>query len=153
MKREEGRHYTEEELLMHVLGEEAAETNQAVAGHLRECDQCRSVCQEFRALAGRIAAWQVPEMPPETWAEQEAELLRVYRGEAGGERGQGLLAGFEWSLRRTWNFALENPLPAVGYVVLAVAFASERTITIFRMDRLIPGSADLLRILTQLLWG
>ena len=153
MKRTENRHYTEEELLMHELGEEAAETNQAVTNHLRGCDQCRAVGQEFRALAGRIAAWGVPELPPEAWQAQEAELLRLYREEIGKARGHGALAGFEWRLRRVWAFALENPLPTVGYVVLAVAFASERTITIFRMDRLIPGTADLLRILTHLLWG
>jgi hypothetical protein len=53
--------------------------------------------------------------------------------------------GFE----SAWNYALENPLPTLGYIVVALAFASERTITVLGLDRVVPATSEVIEILKQ----
>ena len=151
MKKGNIRHYTEEELLLHLLREEAPEMEQAVADHLSGCAECSAVYREYESLVGRLARWSVPEMPGSAWRNQKRTLMDHFR------RDQAWLQQDRWTrtIRRwfggAWDYALENPLPTIGYVAAALAFASERTITIFRLDKLLPGASDLFEILRQVL--
>ncbi|MBZ5496152.1 MAG: hypothetical protein LAP85_07085 [Acidobacteriia bacterium] len=149
MKRPGARHYTEEELLMHFLQEETPEAGKEIAGHLPECDECGAVFKEYAYLVGRIQAWSVPEIPQEAWQAQKAILLAHYREDLGHGKSRGIISSLQKSFMTAWNYALENPLPTLGYIAVAVAFAMERTITTFRLDRILPGASDVFEILKQ----
>ncbi len=143
------RHYSEEELLMHFLGEETPEMGSAVASHLVSCGRCTAVFQEYRELQERILRWQSPELPEETWETRKLQLLDSLREETRRTRRAGILSPLMRLIQGAWSYALENPLPTLGYVIIAVAFASERTITTFRLDRILPGTNEVLAILRQ----
>jgi hypothetical protein len=149
MKRPRTRHHTEEELLMHLLHEEVPDLDLQVSHHLEECDECKAVFAEYRDLLSRIQAWNVPEVPEESWRNQKAELMAHYRQDFSAKKGRGLLSMFLHGLHSAWDYALENPLAALGYVAVAVAFALERTITTFRLDQILPSAGEVFEILRQ----
>jgi hypothetical protein len=149
MKRNGSRHYTEEELLMHSLREETPEAGQEISIHLRECSECTAVFEEYGELVRRIQAWPLPEIPPEAWQAQKGILLAQYRTDFTGGRRPGFLSSLQKSLSTAWNYALENPLPTLAYIAVAVAFALERTISTFRLDRILPGATEMFQILRQ----
>ena len=151
MMRPEVRHYAEEELLMHVLREEAREVEAAITEHFETCQECRSVCREYEVLVAGIRSWQVPELPAESWLAQKAQLLAMYRQDRQWIRKKGILHYLRMTIEGAWNYALENPLPTIGYVAAAIAFASERTITIFRLDRVLPTTAEVFKFIRQVL--
>ncbi len=151
MNPREERHYSEEELLMHLLGEEVPEMRDSIDGHLSSCGQCDMVFEEYRQVRKTILGWQVPEVPERDWETRRAQLLRQFREERLKAGKTGLLPFLVRFVRGTWNYALENPLPTLGYVIVAIAFASERTITIFRLDRILPQTNEVLAILRQVL--
>jgi predicted anti-sigma-YlaC factor YlaD len=149
MKRPGSRHYTEEELLMHYLLEETAEAGREISAHLQECSECRAVFEEYGDLVERIRGWAVPEIQQEAWQAQKAILLAHYREDTAGGRRRGLISSLQKSLLSAWNYALENPLPTLAYIAVAIAFALERTISTFRLDRLLPGASEVFEILRQ----
>lgn len=149
MKRTGSRHYTEEELLMHFLQEETEEAGKEISSHLEECSECRAVFNEYGDLVERIRGWAVPEIREEAWRVQKAALLAYFREDAAGGRHRGLISSLQKRLLTAWNYALENPLPTLAYVTVAVAFAMERTISTFRLDRLLPGANEVFEILRQ----
>jgi hypothetical protein len=149
MKRPGSRHYTEEELLMHYLQEETREAGQAIAGHLQECSECSAVFKDYAYLVEQIQSWSVPELQQEAWQARKANLLAHYREEFAGGRRRGFIFSLQKSLLATWNYALENPLPTLAYIAVAIAFALERTISTFRLDRLLPGASEVFEILRQ----
>jgi hypothetical protein len=149
MKRPGSRHYSEEELLMHYLQEETGEAGQAIAGHLQECSECSAVFNDYAYLVEQIQSWSVPELQQEAWQAQKANLLAFYREECAGHRSRGVVAFLQKSLQSAWNYALENPLPTLAYIVAAIAFALERTIATFQLDRLLPGASEVFEILRQ----
>ncbi len=151
MSRPEVRHYTEEELLLHALGDEAAESGQTVETHLGACAECAAVFQEYLQLVRDIRQWEVPELTVESWLRQSRELLRVYRSEGPRKRVQSLWLVFGQSAAKVWEYALANPLPALGYIIAAVAFASEQTISVFHLDRVLPATSELVKIIRQVL--
>jgi hypothetical protein len=145
------RHYTEEELLMHVLQEETPELAGVIADHLSRCRECRAVFREYESLVGRIVRWRAAEPAESRWRNLERNLLTQYRKDRDWlQQGRWTRTIRRW-VGRAWDYALENPLPTMGYVAAALAFASERTITIFRLDKLLPGASDLFEILKQVL--
>ena len=151
MKRPEVRHYTEEELLLHALGDEAAEAGEVVESHLGSCAECAAVFQEYLQLVRDIRQWDVPELSVESWLRQSRELLRLYRSEGSHKRVLNIWLVLGQSAAKVWDYALANPLPALGYIIVAVAFASERTISVFRLDRVLPATSELFRIIRQVL--
>jgi anti-sigma factor RsiW len=151
MKLPDERHYTEEELLMHLLGEEVPAPGSAIAAHLPKCGQCRAVFQEYQQLQKDILAWQAPELPEEAWQARKAELMNLFREDRSRSRREGFLPLLARLIQGAWSYALENPLPTLGYVIVAVAFASERTITTFRLDRILPATNEVLALLRQVL--
>ncbi len=151
MKRPDVRHYTEEELLLHVLGEESPELTSAIASHFESCHECRSVYQEYEALVVSIRRWQVPELPEESWQARRVELLAQFRQDRQLIRREGILDYLKRATGGIWAYALDNPLPTLGYVAAAVAFASERTITTFRLDRVLPATTEVFKIIRQVL--
>ena len=151
MSRPEVRHYTEEELLLHVLGDEAAEAGKVVEAHFGTCQECASVFQEYRQLVRDIRQWEVPELTVESWLKQSRELLRLYRTEGSRKRVQGLWIILGQSVAKVWDYALANPLPALGYIIAAVAFASERTISVFHLDRVLPATTEVFKFIRQVL--
>ncbi len=151
MKRVDDRHYTEEELLMHLLGDEVPEMGEVIEAHILKCGQCRAVFQEFQEVRRSILAWQVPEPSEESWEARKLQMMNFLRLDSPRAGGAGALRVFSGFVQRAWSYALENPLPTLGYVVVAVAFASERTITVFRLDRILPATNEVLTILKQVL--
>jgi hypothetical protein len=151
MKRPETRHYTEEELLMHLLQEESPEMALEVAGHIPECGECSAVLSEYRALLLSFQDWTVPEVSEIEWQRSKAQLLGMFRQDRERFRQKALWAPWGHTLGRVWNYALENPLPTMAIVAAATAFALERTITVFRLDRLLPVTGELIEILRQAL--
>jgi hypothetical protein len=151
MSRPEVRHYTEEELLLHALGDEAAEAGKAVETHFGTCPECAAVFQEYRQLVRDIRQWEVPELTVESWLKQSRELLHLFRSERSRKRMRGPWIVIGQSLAGVWDYALANPLPALGYIVAAVAFASERTISVFHLDRVLPATTELFKFIRQVL--
>ena len=151
MKIRGGRHYTEEELLMHLLGEEDAGLSAAIASHLQGCSECRAVSEEYNRLYDDIRSWSVEEIPEDRWEAGKTQLMIQFRRERELSRQRGILQFLVRTLQGDWNYALENPLPTLGYVIVAIAFASERTISVFRLDRILPGTNEVLQILKQVL--
>ncbi len=149
MKRPGVRHYTEEELLMHFLQEETADMGVEISAHLKECGECNSVFQEYGDLVAKIRDWVVPEQLVEVWQTGRATALAHYRNDRSAGKGRGIVKTVRRSLTTAWNFALENPLPTLGYIAVALAFALERTISTFRLDRILPGANDVLELLKQ----
>jgi len=148
MRRSGERHYSEEELLMHFLGEETDEAGAGISGHLTTCGECHSIYREYADLVGRIRGWQVPEVPVDIRQALKAALLARYRQDRARGRG-GLWAAVRQYLVPAWNYALENPLPTLGYIAVAVAFALERTISTFRLTNLLPGAGEVIELLRQ----
>ncbi len=149
MKRPGYRHYTEEELLMHYLQEETAEVGREIAAHLRECGECDAVFGEYGDLVERIRTWPVPELSEEAARAQRAMLLAGYREDRTARRSKGLFAPLRKGFMTVWDYALENPLPTLAYIAVAVAFALERTIATFRLDRILPGASEVFELLRQ----
>jgi hypothetical protein len=149
--RRDQRHYTEEELLLHLLGEDNPEASAATAAHLRECSECNSVLQGYGEFRKQLLRWKV-EAPDEGWWEAGREqALHHFREHRRAARGTTRLEALARAFKSTWEYALENPLPTVGYVIAVLAFASERTITLFRLDRFLPGTSEIVEILRQVL--
>src|SRR5262249_18735511 len=138
------RHLAEDELLLALLGEEAGPV---AAAHLETCAHCSAVADELRAALDAVAAWSVPEVPEETWEGRRAAPMANIRRVP----PSGLLAALVERLHAVWNYALETPLPALGYVAAAVAFASERTITVFQLDQILPATNEVFELLRQIL--
>jgi anti-sigma factor RsiW len=149
MKRSETRHYTEEELLLHVLGEEHPETTRTIDAHLKECSECAAVLNDYAGVRDQILRWQVDEPPEDSWRARQTRLLEMFRHDQAWLARKSLFQSVREGLRRVWDYALDNPLPTMGYIAAAVAFASERTITIFRLDRVLPNTNEVLEILRQ----
>lgn len=147
----EQRHYTEEELLMHVLEEETPEMGRAVMDHLKRCGDCRGVFREYAALVERIRRWSVPAVSEGLWRDRRALLMEQFRQDQEWLQGGRLWHRLERRFQKLWEYALENPLPTLGYIAAAVAFASERTITVLRLDRILPATSELFELLRQVL--
>jgi hypothetical protein len=152
MKGPDVRHYTEEELLLHALGEVLPSVAGEISTHLLKCRQCSAVHLEFEALKSSVTAWRVPDLPERSWDARKAELMMQFRLEQTVLRQE---RGWFRTLRRLlaagWDYAVENPLPTIAYIAVAIAFASERTISLFRLDRVLPAGNEVLEILRQLL--
>ncbi len=150
MKRDE-RHYTEEELLLHLLGEDVPERSGETARHLQHCSECAAVFGDYAVVREKIQKWPVPEPSEAWWRESQARLLQKFREDGQWLRRRGLFGTLSRFFKPVWDYALENPLPTMGYVAAALAFASERTITVFRLDHLLPKTNEMLEILRQVL--
>jgi hypothetical protein len=150
MRRQEVRHYSEEELLMHLLEEETDAMSDAVSTHLRKCNECAAVFEEYQNLVSGINSWQIEEVAEEAWRSQKAQLmawLSREKPQSDGSVFDSLAAVFT----KGWNYALAHPLPTLGYIAIALAFASERTISVFRLDRVLPSTGEVFQILRQVL--
>jgi len=151
MTNTDARHYTEEEILMHLLHEETAGTPEQIAGHAAECGECASVLAQYRILLDDIREWTIPEHPGPVWEAQKARLLAGFHADREMLRHGSIWPRIQWALRPVWNYALENPLPTMAYIAVATAFALERTVSTLRLDRLLPATGELFEILSQVL--
>lgn len=151
MRQGESRHYSEEELLLELMGEGMPALSAEIAAHLEACQECRSVRQEYAALLRSLGGWRVPRLPEETWQLCRETLLDQFRHDREWVRRKGFLWHLRWGAVKIWDYAMANPLPAMGYIAAAVAFASERTITVFRLDWILPATGEVFRILRQVL--
>lgn len=151
MKRPRSGHRTEEDLLMHLLGEQTSRSAADIERHVAECAECAGVLMEYRELVSALREWELPEIPEADWEAQKARLLALFRLERARQPRAAFRAALVQALERAWNYALENPLPAVAFVAAAAAFALERTISVFALDRLLPVTGELIEILRQVL--
>ncbi len=143
------RHYSEEELLMHLLQEETPEAGESIAGHVRECSECHAVLREYETVVARILRWNLVDFPPEVWAADRLRLLELFRRDRAWLERRGFLRMLMHGFESVWSYALENPLPTLGYIVVALAFASERTITFLGLDRIVPATSEVIEIIRQ----
>lgn len=151
MTREAGRHYTEEELLLHLIQELPDTVSSQLEGHLTGCRECAGVLAGFREVLRSIESWKVPDVSPMRWEDVRHHVLEEFRRERESIGRTGTWRSLTRLAQAVWNYALENPLPTLGYVVAAVAFTSERTITVFRLDRVLPATGELIEILRRTL--
>ncbi len=150
MKSRDVRHYTEEEILMHVLGEEIPSFGDEISSHLADCGQCSAVSAEFRSFRDLIASWEVPAVREAAWAAQKNDLMAEFRRDRALMR-EGVWGSLFRGIQNVWTYAIENPLPTMAYIAAAVAFASERTITVFHLDSILPATGEVLEILRRIL--
>jgi hypothetical protein len=134
---------------MHFLREETADANREISAHLEECGECGAILQEYGDLVARIQAWPVPEIPEQARQSRKAVLLARYRQDIASGSGRGIIPFLHSVFLASWNHALEHPLPTLGYIAVAVAFALERTISTFRLDQILPGASEVFQILRQ----
>jgi len=151
MRQPVSRHCTEEELLMHFLYEETPNTAREISSHLLECGECDAILKDYADVVRRIQAWSVPDLADDVWRTQKAAVLAQVRQDQAIGKNRGLVSAFLKSLQSTWSYALEHPLPTLGYVAIAITFAMEQTISTFRLDRILPGASDIFAILKQIL--
>jgi hypothetical protein len=149
MKRSQSRHHTEEELLLHFLQEETPVVGRMISDHLEVCDECAAIYREYGDLVTRIQAWAVPEVAEDVWQNKKQILLAQYREDLAVGRRKGLWSAFQKNFQSAWNYALENPLPTLAYIAVALAFALERTITTLSLDQILPGANQVFEILRQ----
>jgi hypothetical protein len=151
MKRHEIRHYTEEEILMHLLGEEAPEIGSIIEAHLPKCSECQLVFQDFVELERSIHSWMVEDLSEESWEGQKTNLLDFYRQDASSKSRKKWMPFPFHSLQVAWEYALEHPIPAILYVAAAIAFSTERAIDVFRLQEVLPAANQVIEILRQVL--
>ena len=151
MRRPVSRHYTEEELLMHFLHEETSNTAREISSHLLECGECDAIFKDYADVVGRIRTWSIPDLAGDVWHVQKAAVLAQFRQENATGKNRGFVSALWKSLQSTWGYALEHPLPTLGYVAVAITFALEQTISTFRLDRILPGASQVFEILKQIL--
>ena len=111
-----------------------------------------SVMQSFRSMAiswGESKPGPSRKFPNKLRQSRKAVLLAQYRRDMASGRGKGIIPFLHDILLGAWNHALEHPLPTLGYIAVAVAFALERTISTFRLDRILPGASEVFQILRQ----
>jgi hypothetical protein len=149
MPRAEVRHYSEEELLMHLLQEETPEVGESIAGHVGECGECHAVLRDYEMVVARILRWGLDDFPAEVWDADRLRLLEQFRRDQTWLERRGFLRMLTHGFETAWSYALENPLPTLGYIVVALAFASERTITFLGLDRVVPATSEVIEIIRQ----
>jgi len=149
MKQLLARHFSEEELLLHLLREEAVEASEAIVAHLDGCDECRAVYRDYERVLAGISGWGVEDIAEEVWASDRERLMELFRRDQAWLGRRSFFRSLTGGLQSVWDYAIANPLPTLGYIVVAVAFASERTITVLGLDRIVPATTEVLQILRQ----
>jgi hypothetical protein len=150
MKRHAIHHYSEEELLMHILGEEGLEESAIISAHLEECPECRVILREYQQVLEGIHCWRVDEISEAAWQEQKERLMAFVQNDGKTSfRNFWIRLGGVFS--QTWDYAMSHPLPTLGYIAVAVAFASQRTISIFRLDQMLPTTGEVIQVLKLVL--
>lgn len=134
---------------MHLLQEETPEAGESIAGHVRECGECHAVLREYELVVAKILRWGLDDLPSETWEADRQRLLQQFRRDRSWLERRGFLRKLMHGFESAWSYALENPLPTLGYIVVAFAFASERTITFLRLDRVVPATSEVIEIIRQ----
>lgn len=109
----EGRHLSDEDLLLAYYGESTPSDRARVAAHVSECEQCRALDRELREVLAAVETTPLAEPPSgferEMWARIEP-LLPVPRAQ-----------------RQRWNLALPRwAFAASGAVLVVGAFALGR---------------------------
>jgi hypothetical protein len=100
-------------------------------------------------VVARILRWGLDDFPAEIWEADRVRLLELFRRDQAWLERRGVLRTLVHGFESAWNYALENPLPTLGYIVVALAFASERTITVLGLDRVVPATSEVIEILKQ----
>jgi anti-sigma factor RsiW len=150
MKRPSVRHFSEEELLMHILGEGDPKGSALLEAHLGECQECSTVFIEYRQLLEDIHCWKVDEISEAAWQQQKERLASLVRDES-GTSFRGVWRHLGNAISQAWDYAVAHPLPALGYIALALAFASQRTISIFHLDQILPSTGEVIQVLRMVL--
>jgi hypothetical protein len=150
MKRPTLSHYSEEELLMHILGEEDPKASDLIAAHLEKCQECQAILWEYRKILESIQRWKVDEIPEAAWQLQKERLMAFVRADGRTSFGD-IWSRLRNILPQTWDYATAHPLPALGYIALALVFASQRTISIFRLDQMLPSAGDVIQVIRLVL--
>jgi hypothetical protein len=150
MKRSEIPHRSEQELLMHLLDEELLARDSGVSRHLQQCHKCSAVLQGYKELLSDIRSFTIKDVSHGAWQEQKDRVMAAIKVGGIGNH-QRVWPCLKAALARHWEYALANPLPTLGCIALVIAFASQETISIFRLDRMLPNTGDVIRLIKQVL--
>jgi hypothetical protein len=150
MKRPAFRHYSEEELLMHILGEDDPKGSAMIASHLEECHECQVVLREYQHVLEDIHSWMVEEIPEVAWQQQKGRLMTFVRDES-RTSFRDIWVRLGGVISQGWDYAMAHPLPTLGYIALALAFASQSTISTFRLDQMLPTTGEVIQVLRMVL--
>jgi hypothetical protein len=151
MIKQEQQHYTEEELLMHLLGEELPDVGNAISSHLTKCPLCAALFSELDEAVKTIHSWRLEELPEESWQLLKTQFRERIRQDSYFSRNNGILGSVFDVLRSAWDYSVECPLPAICLIGLVIAFASEKAIEFFRLQHMMPSVGQVIGILRQVL--
>jgi hypothetical protein len=151
MIKQEQRHYTEEALLMHLLGEELPDVGIAISSHLTTCPSCRALLNELDGAVKTIRSWRLEELPEESWQLMKTKLRERIRHDSYLSRYNGILGSVFDVLHSAWDYSMECPLPAICLIGLVIAIASEKAIKFFQLQHMMPSAGQVIEVLRQVL--
>jgi hypothetical protein len=151
MNRQEERCYLEEELLMHLLNEELPDNAIKISNHLASCPSCKVVFNNLDETVKAVCAWGVEELPTESWESTKIQLMQHFRRDLHLLRSKGMNPPIFNILRLAWDYAIKSPIPAICFVAVVMAFASERTIEFFRLQPMMPSASQIVEMLRKVL--
>jgi hypothetical protein len=151
MIKQQKRHYTEEELLMHLLGEELPDVGIGISSHLATCPLCASLFNELDEAVKTIRSWRLEELPEGSWQLLKAQFRERIRQDSCFSRNNGILDSVFDVLRSAWDYSVECPIPAICLIGLVIAFASEKAIEFFQLQHMMPSAGQVIGILRQVL--
>ncbi|HEV8385054.1 MAG TPA: DUF4349 domain-containing protein [Candidatus Acidoferrales bacterium] len=102
-----------EDLMAWLDGELSAERAEEIAAHVKTCDDCRGLVEDFRRVSNQLAAWQVEPAPTSLDARVSAALQATTHKKAPFAQAKKFFA-----LRPAWR------LSAVAALLLIVAAIS-----------------------------
>jgi hypothetical protein len=135
-------HLKDEDLLW--LGSDDLEPGAAkrIREHLKQCAACqatRTELADFEALLGSV---KFEEPSPEKWEPVRQAVLEDFRRQQPWRLPGPAVAVLE-SIRRMWMLALEDPLVAVSYVAMAMAYVSYSLLSSSTLEPLLPEMGQL----------
>lgn len=118
----------QEELMAWLDGELSAERGAAVAAHVKACEECLALAEEFRRVSAQMAEWEV-ESSPVSFADRVNAALQ------GSTENRKAKAPFALPERRRWIPTWAWQLGAVAVLLVVIAAISIPNLLRSRMAR------------------
>jgi anti-sigma factor RsiW len=144
------RHYSEEEILMHILGEEHPDKSGNLSRHLQGCRECSSTADELRALINKILNWKTPFVSEAVWVERKSEIMEALRHEQAAHLSTGIWELVKNRIKPLRDFVAEHPLATLVYGAAVLAFAVGQTIALFHLRTILPSGNRVVEIISSI---
>lgn len=117
----------------------AAET---IREHLKQCAACQAAYTELADFESLLGSVKFEEPSPEKWEPVRQAVLEDFRRQQPWRLPKPAVAVLE-SIRRMWMLALEDPLVAVSYVAMSMAYVSYSLLSSTTFEPLLPEMGQL----------